>query len=88
MNLTQLQFVQAIAETGSFSRAAERCFVTQPTLSNAVAHLEDELGGRLFSRTTRKVGLTPLGEHLLPFIRSALGAIDDLLQSAKLYKSP
>ncbi|HOV05044.1 MAG TPA: LysR family transcriptional regulator, partial [Kaistiaceae bacterium] len=46
MNLRQLQFVVAVAETRSFSRAAEACHATQPTLSNAVGQLEAELGGR------------------------------------------
>lgn len=88
MTLTQLQFVSALADTASFSKAAQRCFVTQPTLSNAVAQLEEELGGRLFSRTTRKVCLTPLGENLLPLIRASLDATEDLRRAAKLYKIP
>lgn len=44
MNLNQLLFVCAVAETGSFTKAADRCYVTQPTLSIAIAQLEDELG--------------------------------------------
>ncbi len=88
MTLTQLQFVSALANTASFSQAAQRCFVTQPTLSNAIAQLEEELGGRLFSRTTRKVCLTPLGEHLLPLIRASLDATEDLRRAAKCYKTP
>ncbi|PVV15385.1 MAG: LysR family transcriptional regulator, partial [gamma proteobacterium symbiont of Ctena orbiculata] len=54
MNLKQLQFAAHVAETHSFSRAAELSFATQPTLSNAISQLEDELGGRLFNRTTRR----------------------------------
>lgn len=64
MNLSQLRFAQAVAELQSFSRAAEHCHVTQPSLSNGIAQLENELGGKLFERTTRSVHLTPFGKHL------------------------
>ncbi len=49
MNLNQLRFAKAVAEHRSFSRAAEECRVTQPTLSNAIAQLEKELDGKLHS---------------------------------------
>ena len=88
MNLSQLKFVKALAETASFSKAAEKCFVTQPTLSNAVAQLENELGGRIFSRTTRKVGLTPFGEHMLPQIIGIVESQNELIKAAQAYFSP
>ena len=88
MNLSQLKFVKTLAETASFSKAAEKCFVTQPTLSNAVAQLEDELGGRIFSRTTRKVGLTPFGEHVLPQIIGIVESQNELIKAAQAYFSP
>ena len=88
MNLSQLKFVKALAETSSFSKAAEKCFVTQPTLSNAVAQLENELGGRIFNRTTRKVGLTPFGEHMLPQIIGIVESQDELIKAAQAYFSP
>ena len=88
MNLNQLKFVKTLAETASFSKAAEMCFVTQPTLSNAVAQLEDELGGRIFSRTTRKVGLTTFGEHMLPQIIGIVESQDALIKAAQAYFSP
>ena len=57
MNFRQLLgYVRALAETKSFVRAAEQCGVTQPTLSNGVAQLEDELGQKMFNRTTRLSG--------------------------------
>ena len=74
MNFRQLQFVVKIVECGSFTRAAEQCFVTQPALSNAVRLLEDELGGRLFSRTPGNVHLTPFGKEVLPKIEAVLAA--------------
>lgn len=80
MNLSQLRYVKAVAETGSFTLAAERCYVTQPTLSNGIAQLEQELEERLFTRTTRAVSLTPFGQHILPFMDRLLDAQIDLLQ--------
>ena len=88
MNLSQLRFVKAVATTGSFTSGARTCFVTQPTLSNGIAELEKELGQRLFSRTTRKVVLTPFGEHLLPAISEVLNAQDSLMLRAKAYLNP
>ncbi len=88
MYLRQLLFTQSVAETGSFSKAAETCHATQPTLSNAISQLEDELGGKLFVRTTRKVGLTAFGEYLLPFIRVVLDDRDELEKAAQAYHNP
>jgi len=88
MTLNQLRFAAAVARTGSFTTAANECFVTQPSLSNAVAQLEDELGQRLFVRTTRKVSLTPFGEQILPEIERVLKAQKDLEEKAKAFLSP
>src|SRR6476661_1901298 len=88
MNLNQLRFVQAVAEDRSFSRAAERCHISQPSLSTAVAQLEHELGGRLFERTTRQVGLTPFGAHLLPLITGVLDAQLEIRQAARSWQRP
>ncbi len=88
MNLNQLRFARAVAECGSFSRAAERCHITQPSLSTAVAQLEHELGGRLFERTTRRVDLTPFGAHLLPLIHGLLGGEAELRQAARDWLQP
>ncbi len=88
MNLSQLHFAQAVALTSSFTAAAAQCCVTQPTLSNGIAQLEDELGERLFVRTTRKVGLTPFGAHILPYIASVLDAQATLVQQTKVFLQP
>lgn len=88
MNLKQLQFAVEVARTHSFSQAAERCCVTQPTLSNGIAQLEEELGGKLFKRTTRKVELTDFGEHLLPSISDVIHSRDTLIKSAQAYHNP
>jgi DNA-binding transcriptional LysR family regulator len=79
MNLQQLKYVKALVDEGSFIGAAGRCAVTQPTLSNGIAHLEAELGNRLFRRTTRSVKLTAYGEQLLPSILEVLRSFDNLI---------
>lgn len=88
MNLSQLRYVKAVAETGSFTLAAEQCYVTQPTLSNGIAQLEQELEERLFTRTTRAVALTPFGAHILPLINSVLEAQAALLRETRSFTHP
>ena len=72
MEINQLRYVCAIAETGSFSRAAERCHVAQPSLSQQVLKLEEDLGAKLFDRLGRSVRLTEAGRGFLPHARSIL----------------
>lgn len=62
MELHQLRYFIAVARTRNFSRAAEQCHVAQPSLSQQIMKLEDELGERLFERTKREVSLTTAGE--------------------------
>jgi DNA-binding transcriptional LysR family regulator len=88
MNLKQLLFAQTVADCKSFSRAAELCHATQPTLSNAISQLEQELGDKLFVRTTRKVGLTAFGEYVLPYIAEVLNSKTELEQAAHAYHNP
>ncbi|WAL99700.1 LysR family transcriptional regulator [Streptomyces sp. Je 1-369] len=76
MDLQQMRYVLAVAETASFTRAAEKCHVVQSALSHQVARLEKELGARLFERTSRKVWLTSAGEAFLPAARQALEAAE------------
>jgi LysR family hydrogen peroxide-inducible transcriptional activator len=72
MEFNQLRYVCAIAETGSFSRAAERCHVAQPSLSQQILKLEEDLGAKLFDRLGRSVRLTEAGRAFLPHARSIL----------------
>lgn len=88
MNFSQLRFVKAAAELSSFSRAAEVCHVTQPTLSNGISKLEQELGEKIFQRTTRNVDLTSFGEHLLPTLLSILRLEEAAYTTAKQFTSP
>jgi DNA-binding transcriptional LysR family regulator len=88
MNLNQLRFASAVAATGSFTAAAAQCCVTQPTLSNGIAQLENEWGERLFVRTTRKVALTPFGAHVLPYVDQVLAAQASLVQQTRAFLKP
>lgn len=76
MELHQLRYVVAIARTGNFSRAAEQCHVSQPSLSQQVQKLEDELGERLFDRLKRQARLTPAGERFLQRAARILDEVD------------
>ncbi|MHB8347153.1 MAG: LysR family transcriptional regulator [Acidiferrobacterales bacterium] len=77
MDIEALQTFLAIAENGSFSRAAERIFLTQPAISKRIAALEAELGAKLFDRVGRRVQLTPAGTALLPQARSILDGVGE-----------
>jgi LysR family hydrogen peroxide-inducible transcriptional activator len=76
MELHQLRYFCAVAETGSFSRAAEQSHVAQPSLSQQILKLEDELGARLFDRLGRSVRLTDLGKAFLPRARAVLRELE------------
>src|ERR1700689_2342790 len=72
MELHQLRYFCAIADTGSFTRAAQQTHVSQPSLSQQLRKLEDELGARLFDRLGRRVQLTEFGRAFLPRARAVL----------------
>lgn len=84
MTLVQLRHLMALAQAGSFSRAAERLFVTQPALSRSIRALEDELGQPLFDRIGRRSELTPFGRGTLERARDLVHAADDLRDSGRL----
>lgn len=77
MDLRQLEYVVAVAETLNFTRAAERSHVVQSALSHQVARLEAELGTRLFERSTKSVRLTASGELLVNYARRVLATVAD-----------
>lgn len=78
MDIENLRAFLAIAESGSFSRAAERVFVTQPAISKRIAALEAELGTKLFDRINRRVHLTPAGRALQVRAHALLEEIADI----------
>lgn len=81
MDIAALQAFLAVAETGSFSRAAERVFLSQPAISKRIAALEAGLGTRLFDRIGRRTQLTPAGAALLVRARAILRELDDVKRS-------
>ncbi|MCC3860299.1 LysR family transcriptional regulator [Pseudemcibacter aquimaris] len=68
----QLRYFLAVVETGSFTKAAKRVFVTQPTLSAGIKKLEEDLGKKLFNRTSKRVFLTESGTRFVPHAKSIL----------------
>ena len=69
MELFQIRYVLAAAETLNFTRAAERCNISQPALTKAVKSLEEELGARIFTREGKRVRLSEFGRSILPTLR-------------------
>ncbi|NOZ98725.1 MAG: LysR family transcriptional regulator, partial [Betaproteobacteria bacterium] len=65
MTLTELKYIVAVARERHFGRAAEACFVSQPTLSVAIKKLEDELAVQIFERGASEVSVTPVGEQIV-----------------------
>jgi LysR family transcriptional regulator, hydrogen peroxide-inducible genes activator len=88
ITLRQLQFLVAVADTLNFSRAAEACFVTQPTLSASIKELEDRLGAQLIERTRRSVLLTPLGEEIAARGRRMLLDAEEIETLARAHGNP
>lgn len=81
MTLQQLLYVITISETGSFNKASEQLFVSQPSLTNAVKELEKETGVTIFNRTGRGVTLTAEGVRFLPYARQVYTQYQNLLDA-------
>ena len=88
MNLRDLRYLVALADTCHFGRAAERCFVSQPTLSAQIKKLEDYLGVKLIERQPRRVALTEAGTRIVPIARRILQDSDQLVTQAKDDREP
>lgn len=76
MELQQLRYLLAVARTGNFSRAAEACHVSQPSLSQQIAKLEEDLGERLFTRLKRRAVPTSAGEALITRAKRIMAELD------------
>lgn len=76
MTITQLHYVLAVAEHQNFTKAAEHCFVTQPTLSMQVQKLEDELGVQIFNRNTKPIKLTQVGQKIVNQAKNIVAEAD------------
>jgi LysR family hydrogen peroxide-inducible transcriptional activator len=88
VTLTDLKYIVALARERHFGRAADRCFVSQPTLSVAVKKLEDELGVILFERSPQEVRVTPIGERIVAQAEKVLGETTQLTEIAASGKNP
>ncbi|AFJ03132.1 Hydrogen peroxide-inducible genes activator [Methylophaga frappieri] len=86
--LRQLQYLSAVVEEKHFGKAAEKCFVTQSTLSAGIQDLEDLLETALLERTNRKVLTTPMGEEIARRARQILSQTDDLVDLAHSANNP
>lgn len=88
MTLTELKYIVAVARERHFGRAAEACFVSQPTLSVAVKKLEEELDVRIFERGASEVSVTPLGEQIVRQAQAVIEQANAIREIAKLGKDP
>ena len=88
MTLTELRYIVAVARERHFGRAAEACFVSQPTLSVAVKKLEEELDVKLFERGSNEISVTPLGEEIVRQAQAVLEQAQAIKEIAKRGKDP
>ena len=88
MNLRDLEYLAAIGEYKHFRKAAEKCFVSQPTLSGQLKKLEDHIGAQLVERTTRNVFLTPIGEEIVKISRRILADAASIENMVSTYTDP
>jgi LysR family hydrogen peroxide-inducible transcriptional activator len=88
MTLTELRYIVAVAREKHFGRAAEACFVSQPTLSVAIKKLEEELDVKLFERGANEVSVTPLGEEIVRQAQSVIEQAANIKEIAKRGKDP
>ena len=87
MKLSQIRSFVAVARCGKFSQAAMELDLTQPTVSHAIASLENDLGVQLLFRSQKGVNLTPVGESVLAHCDRILKSVEDIKQEANRYKS-
>ncbi len=88
MTLTELRYIVAVAREKHFGRAAEACFVSQPTLSVSIKKLEEELDVRIFERGTSEVSVTPLGQEIVRQAQAVIEQAAQLKEIAKRGKDP
>ena len=83
MSLTQLRYFVAVAEEGTVTGAAARCFVSQPPVSRQLRALEDELSVKLFERSAKGMSLSEAGERMLEQARRILALVEALPASTR-----
>jgi len=88
LKLKDLRYLVAVADTRHFGRAAERCFVSQPTLSTQLKKLEEYLGVQLIERQPKRVALTAAGQEIVVRARRILEASDEVVTLARAHRDP
>ena len=88
IKLKDLRYLVAVADTGHFGKAAERCFVSQPTLSAQLKKLEDYLGVPLVERQPRNALLTPAGAEIVARARRIVEASHEVVEIARAHRDP
>lgn len=88
MNLRDLEYLIAVDDERHFNKAAERCFVSQPTLSGQLKKLEEELGVLLIERTNRRVAMTEAGKAVVGKAREILVGVKDIRDIASSFQNP
>lgn len=88
MTLSEFRYIVAVAKELHFGRAAESCYVSQPTLSVAVKKLEEELGIDIFERHQHDISVTPIGQEIVKQAELILNETNNLKEIAKLNKDP
>jgi LysR family hydrogen peroxide-inducible transcriptional activator len=88
MNLRDLQYLVAVADLRNFSQAAEKCFVSQPTLSNQIRKLEETLGVTLFERNNKRVMPTETGDEIIVLAKKILREVDAMHEVAQSAHDP
>ena len=88
MTLTELRYIVAVARERHFGRAAEACFVSQPTLSVSIKKLEEELDVKIFERGANEVTVTPLGDEIVRQAQSVIEQASAIKEIAKRGKDP
>lgn len=76
-----------VAENGSFSKAAEKLYISQPAITQTIKKLEEQLGGKLFYRNNNGVSLTEEGKHLYEYIKDSMEIIESATSKFNQYKN-
>lgn len=83
MLLRQMRYFTAVVDCGSFTEAAEQCYISQSAISQQVQSLERELGMELIHRENRRFSVTPTGQYFYSHCKAILKQVDDLIQETK-----
>jgi DNA-binding transcriptional LysR family regulator len=86
LEFRHLRYIVAIAETGNFTRAANRLFLTQPSLSRQIKDVEDDIGFPIFLRHRKGVDITPAGQLVVSYAHEALEERAEFIRAARAFR--